>query len=71
MIKHDSLIVPEKVVKVIIKLMQGWRAMSVTNAGMEGNECNKCRNCIVLYCMYFLLIWRKPSSTNRSLIKAK
>ena len=27
--------------------------------------------CIVLYCMYFLLIWRKPSSTNISLIKAK
>ena len=39
MIKHDSLVVPEKVVKVIIKLMQGWRAMSVTNAG------------IVLYCI--------------------
>ena len=27
--------------------------------------------CILLYCMYFLLIWRKRSSTNHSLIKAK
>ena len=31
----------------------------------------KLKYCIVLYSMYFLLIWRKRSSTNRSLIKAK
>ena len=30
-----------------------------------------CKYCIAFYCMYILLIWRKSSSTNRSLIKAK
>ena len=37
--------------------------IKVSSFSPEGGMC--------VVCMYFILIWRKPSSTNRSLSKAK
>ena len=43
------------------RLKAAWSFHHVTNL----------KYCTVLYCMYFLLVWRKPRSTYRSLIKTK